>query len=257
MSVANKIWKALTMSGVVLSVPLMAGAQPRPPVPPVPPAPVIAPMPPIPPMPVIPPMPMIPGALLDFEMPEIPEMPDLSFVGPAIDGAMDALAGIGFGPIGPGPIGPGPSGFGPIGAGPRLADLQSPRSPEEEARRQADRERQREEEAKQREAERRQRIDERYQRGQELLENRSWARAADAFTQVIEAQNSTRVDAALYWKAYALDKLNQQADALAAVQDLIKRFPQSRWLSDARALELQVRQNAGQAPRPENESDEE
>ena len=74
---------------------------------------------------------------------------------------------------------------------------------------------------------------------------------------MIDAQNSTRVDAALYWKAYALDKLNQQADALAAVQDLIKRFPQSRWISDAKALELQVRQNAGQAPRPEAESDEE
>jgi len=42
-----------------------------------------------------------------------------------------------------------------------------------------------------------------------------------------------------------------------SVQDLIKRFPQSRWISDAKALELQVRQNAGQAPRPEAESDEE
>ncbi len=41
------------------------------------------------------------------------------------------------------------------------------------------------------------------------------------------------------------------------MQDLIKRFPQSRWISDAKALELQVRQNAGQAPRPEAESDEE
>ena len=41
------------------------------------------------------------------------------------------------------------------------------------------------------------------------------------------------------------------------MRDLIKRFPQSRWLSDAKALELQVRQNAGQSPRPEAESDEE
>ena len=119
-------------------------------------------------------------------------------------------------------------------------------------RQREDEARQRAEEEKQREAERRQRIDEYYQRGQESLERRAWARAADSFTRVIDAPNSTRVDAALYWKAYALDKLNQQADALAAVQDLIKRFPQSRWISDAKALELQVRQNAGQAPRPED-----
>ncbi len=42
---------------------------------------------------------------------------------------------------------------------------------------------------------------------------------------VIEAENSNRVDAALYWKAYALDKLNQQADALAAVQESDQALP--------------------------------
>ena len=109
-----------------------------------------------------------------------------------------------------GPIGPGPLGFGPMIAG----AFDEQRSREDEARQRADEERQRAEEAKQREAERRQRIDENYQRGQENLERRAWARAADSFTRVIDAQNSTRVDAALYWKAYALDKLNQQADAL-------------------------------------------
>ena len=167
-------------------------------------------------------------------MPPIPPMPDISAAIAAgargIEVANAVLAGVG---------------------------MQNSRDREDEVRQRADEARQRAEEAKQREAERRQRIDENYQRGQENLERRAWARAADSFTRVIDAENSTRVDAALYWKAYALDKLNQQADALAAVQDLIKRFPQSRWISDAKALELQVRQNAGQAPRPEAESDEE
>ncbi|MDP3718697.1 MAG: HEAT repeat domain-containing protein [Acidobacteriota bacterium] len=133
---------------------------------------------------------------------------------------------------------------------PDLYRFDGQRSPEEDARR-------REEQAKQRESERRQRVDEQYQRGQEALERRNWSRAADAFTSVVDAQNSTRVDAALYWKAYALDKLNQQADALTALGQMIKTYPQSRWIADAKALELQVRQNAGQAPRPEAESDEE
>jgi HEAT repeat protein len=133
--------------------------------------------------------------------------------------------------------------------------FQVPRA--DSAARQAQQEQRRAEAERRRETQARQRIDQNYQRGQESLERRAWARAVDSFTRVADAQNSTRVDAALYWKAYALDKLNQQADALTTVQDLIKRFPQSRWLSDARALELQVRQNAGQSPRPEAESDEE
>ena len=90
-----------------------------------------------------------------------------------------------------------------------------------------------------------------------MLERSQWARAAEQFTQVIESKTSSRADAALYWKAYALDKLAQQADALATIAELTRSYPASRWLADARALELQVRQNSGQAPRPEAESDEE
>jgi tetratricopeptide (TPR) repeat protein len=234
MSVVNTTWKTL-MASVILAAP--AAAQPVPPVPPMPPAPMIAPMLPAPPM-----VPLLPG-LIEFEMPEMPEipeipeipaLPDLSFVGPLVAGALAEIGPIGPGPMGPGPIGPGPLGFGPVIAG-------GDQDRAAEARQRADEARQREEEAKQREAERRQRIDERYQRGQEYLERRNWARAVDSFTSVIESDNSSRIDAALYWKAYALDKLNQQTDALAALQDMIKRFPQSRWLSDAKALELQVR----------------
>ena len=120
----------------------------------------------------------------------------------------------------------------------------------------ADEQRQREDEARQREAERKQRVDEYYQRGQEMLERSQWARAADQFSQVVDSKTSARIDAALYWKAYALDKLAQQADALATLGELMKGYPTSRWLADAKALELQVRQNSGQKPSPEAESDE-
>jgi hypothetical protein len=225
MSVVNHVRTAL-MAGALLSMPVMAAAQPGVPV--VPEVPMV---PGIPMMPMMP-IPPLPPALMDFAMPEmpllpempvLPEMPDISG---ALASAHEALAMV-------------------QGAAP------------DRAAREAQAEQRRAEAERRRETEARQRIDESYQRGQEALERRAWARAVDAFTRVADAPNSTRVDAALYWKAYALDKLNQQADALTAVQDLIKRFPQSRWLSDARALELQVRQNAGQAPRPEAESDEE
>ena len=107
-----------------------------------------------------------------------------------------------------------------------------------------------------REAERNQRLDEAYEDGQEALEEGRWQRALERFAQVIEA-NAARVDAAMYWRAYALDRLGQKADALAAAAELIKRYPTSKWLADARALELQVRQSAGQSVSPDAAGDEE
>lgn len=117
-------------------------------------------------------------------------------------------------------------------------------------------EREREEARKQREEARKRQFEDQYRRAQELLEDGRWSEAVARLESVIEAKLS-RTDAALYWKAYALDKLQQQADALAAVAELAKAFPTSRWLSDAKALELQVRQHAGQPLRPEEAADEE
>ena len=66
-----------------------------------------------------------------------------------------------------------------------------------------------------------------------------------------------RADAALYWRAYSLDKLNRQGEALTSVAELLKGYPSSRWIADARALEIQVRQRAGQPVSPDVQADEE
>jgi len=107
-----------------------------------------------------------------------------------------------------------------------------------------------------RDRERRGREDELYEEGQEALEEGRWQRAVERFTSLVAAKGS-RTDAALYWRAYALDKLGQKAEALAAASELIKSYPKSRWMSDVRALEMQVRQSVGQPARPEAEADEE
>lgn len=103
---------------------------------------------------------------------------------------------------------------------------------------------------------RRERVEGQYEAGQEALENAQWARAAERFRQVVNAKQS-RVDAAMYWLAYAQGKLAQHADALATLSELTKTFPSSRWLGDARALEIELRQSAGQPVRPEAQADEE
>jgi HEAT repeat protein len=62
-----------------------------------------------------------------------------------------------------------------------------------------------------------------------------------------------RADAALYWKAYALGKAGNKPSALAAIADLRKNYPQSKWLKDASALEVDLK---GTATDPSTVADE-
>ena len=95
-----------------------------------------------------------------------------------------------------------------------------------------------------------------YERGQRALDRRNWDEALEAFSQVAGSGGS-RADGALYWKAYTLAKLGRRDDALAAIAELRKSYASSRWLDEAKALELEVKQAGGQKPAPEAENDEE
>jgi HEAT repeat protein len=99
------------------------------------------------------------------------------------------------------------------------------------------------------------REDEAYERGTEALDQEQWDRAIQAFDSVVR-MGGRKVDGALYWKAYALNKAGRPADALAIVAQLRKSAPQSRWINDARALELEIKQRSGQRTPPEIEVDE-
>jgi len=110
-----------------------------------------------------------------------------------------------------------------------------------------------------REKERAQRYRERegsyYEQGQNALDSGKWDRAVSSFDRVIELK-SAKTDAALYWKAYAQNKLGQRPEALTTIGVLSKDYPKSRYLSDAKALEVEVKQNGGQGVNAAAESDE-
>jgi len=95
-----------------------------------------------------------------------------------------------------------------------------------------------------------------YDQGQSSLDAARWDRAVTSFDRVIEGKGP-KSDAALYWKAYAQNKQGQRPEALATINILLKDYPKSRYLSDARALEVEVKQNAGQPPNLADEQDEE
>ncbi len=94
-----------------------------------------------------------------------------------------------------------------------------------------------------------------YRRGTNAIEKRDYERAIGYFDQVIENKGS-RADGAYYWKAYAQNKLGRRDQAQATLAELQKAYPQSRWLNDAKALAVEVRQAAGQPVSPDAEGDE-
>jgi len=88
-----------------------------------------------------------------------------------------------------------------------------------------------------------------YQKGKAAIDAHRWDEAVRAFSEVSS-------DGALYWKAYALNKLGKRDEALAAIGQLRQAYPSSRWSDDAKELELEVHQASGQKMNPNSEPDE-
>jgi hypothetical protein len=93
-----------------------------------------------------------------------------------------------------------------------------------------------------------------YNDGRGLLDEGAYADAAKKYSELAQ-MNGPQTDAALYWKAYADNKLGKREDAFSSIADLKKRFPQSRWKKDAEALEIEMRQNSGHPINPDSQND--
>ena len=164
-------------------------------------------------------------------------------------------------PIGPGPIGPAPIGPGPglISPGPMrlpsIAGLIGPLTIDMSEIRLAlnDQDRQdREKEAEQRERDRETRL---IEQGRDDIDNGRYDRAIGRFSDAA-AMKGAQADTALYNKAWAQNKIGQRAEALATLAALTKDYPKTRYLTQAKALETEVRSSSGQPVRPENQQDE-
>jgi hypothetical protein len=131
---------------------------------------------------------------------------------------------------------------------------QEARDREQEKRDREQEARDREQEKKDREQERLDRQSELYENGREALDEDRYDRAEAKFDQLAQL-NGPQTDAALYWKAYAENRLGKKDTALATIAEFKRRFPQSRWQKDLGALEIEVRQSSGQPVHPEAQKD--
>jgi HEAT repeat protein len=95
-----------------------------------------------------------------------------------------------------------------------------------------------------------------YRDGTRYLDRGEWDKAVEAFTAAIEAKGE-RLDGAYYWKAYALGKVGKRDEAIALINELEKNSPKSRWLDDAKALRIELRQASGQPLAADIQNDEE
>jgi hypothetical protein len=99
------------------------------------------------------------------------------------------------------------------------------------------------------------RSDAEYEQGTRALDDHRYEDAVKRFDAVIDSK-SARADGALYWKAYALNRLGRRDDALAAITVLRRDYTSSRWLNDAQALGAEISQGSGRAVSPAQETNE-
>ena len=95
-----------------------------------------------------------------------------------------------------------------------------------------------------------------YANGTKAVHDSRWPDAVKIFDQVA-AQQGEHAAAALYWKAYAQNKLGQSGKAIETCAALRTQFARSAWVEDCGALEIEIHASKGQpvAPQP-GQSDE-
>ncbi|MGE0639844.1 MAG: HEAT repeat domain-containing protein [Thermoanaerobaculia bacterium] len=82
-----------------------------------------------------------------------------------------------------------------------------------------------------------------YREATRALDEARWDDAIRGF-EAVAAAGGSDTDAALYWKAYAESRAGRRAESRATVKVLQERFPESVWLDDAAALNLDSNRGA-------------
>jgi hypothetical protein len=95
-----------------------------------------------------------------------------------------------------------------------------------------------------------------YECGRRALDRAEWDNALRFFTRVPTTPGAPRAAGAIYWRAYAQNKLGQRAEALSTLSALEAHPARGGWANEAKALEIEIRQSSGQRVSPETGTDE-
>ena len=98
--------------------------------------------------------------------------------------------------------------------------------------------------------------DQLYSQATKAINEGRWSDADPLLDQVLNL-HGRRSDASIYWKAYVKSKEGRPSDALEACASLRQNYPQSTWLKECSALEIEIRGKSGSPVQPQAEQDEE
>jgi tetratricopeptide (TPR) repeat protein len=80
-----------------------------------------------------------------------------------------------------------------------------------------------------------------FRSARDYITDGDWAKAQAKFSEYVSSYpNEKNLDAALYWLAYAQNKLDRFEDARKTINQLLEKYPSSSWRNDARVLLAQV-----------------
>ena len=99
-----------------------------------------------------------------------------------------------------------------------------------------------------------------YDEARQAIENSQFKLAIADFDRLVAdktARVTSKVDAAMYWKAYSQAKLDFSAEALRTIQEMKAQFATSPWVKDANALAVEIQQANGQPVSADLQNDEE
>jgi hypothetical protein len=97
--------------------------------------------------------------------------------------------------------------------------------------------------------------DQLYSEATKAIDEGRWSDAEPLLEQVL-GLHGHRSDAAVYWKAYVENKEGRPSDALETCASLRQNYPQSNWLKDCSALEIEIKGKSGSPVQPQAEQDE-
>lgn len=98
-------------------------------------------------------------------------------------------------------------------------------------------------------------VEDLYKRAKQFVYQKDWLKAVEKFRQVMESfPGSKLTDVSLYWSGYSLNQLSQtlenldkiletQEEALSQLETLMRQYPYSKWIDDAKLLRVEIAEN--------------
>lgn len=80
-----------------------------------------------------------------------------------------------------------------------------------------------------------------FREGRDLIDKEEWAKATEKFKEIVcDCPEKKSVDAAFYWLAFCYKKQKMVKEADQTIERLLKNFPKSSWIEDAKVMKYQL-----------------